>query len=295
MLRRPIAVAAVAALLAVSSAARQDDVTRNAFLETRPDQAAAAKKSPPPPRSKGKGTARAKGPKAAPPINGSTAPANVTVASASDTTSRPLGFGYTVFMRDASGSAVRANPRQRFRAGDSVRFLVEPNADGFLYIFNADAAGTRMIFPDPRLFGGSNRFAAHVPTELPSRAEPDPKNHWFVFDDTAGVDRVYFVFARQPLEGVPIGNALQDFYNQAAGQYWSPPAQVWARIADAAGQKVEESYIADAGKALTKVETDAVSRGLGMPQGAPPPTVIRVNAAGPQDIHVTLVELTRVK
>jgi hypothetical protein len=294
MLPRSIALAALAALLAAPAPARQgdDERTRNAFLETRP---APAKKSPPPRRSKGKGTARAKGSKAAPAENGSMPRDLVAGAAASDMASRPLGFGYTVFMRDGSGNAARANPRQQFRAGDSVRFLVEPNVDGFLYIFNADAAGTRMIFPDPRLFGGSNRFAAHVPTELPSRAEPDAKNHWFVFDDTPGVDRVYFVVSRQPLEGVPIGNALQDYYNQGAGQYWSPPAHVWARIAEAAGQKVEESYIADAGKPLTRTETDAVSRGLGMPQGAPPPTVIRVNAAGPQDIHVTVVELSHVK
>jgi hypothetical protein len=287
-----IALLAVAALLAVPAPALQDDDarTRNAFLETRPAPPAPAKKAPARPRSNRKGSAHAKDPKAAP-----AEPALPVAATTTDAASRPIGFGYTVFARDRSGNGVRANPRQQFRAGDSVRFLVEPNVDGFLYIFNADAAGTRMIFPDPRLFGGSNRFAAHVPTELPSRAEPDPKNHWFVFDDTAGVDRVYFVVSRQPLEGVPIGNALQDYYNQGAGQYWSPPAQVWARIAEAAGQKVEESYIADAGKPLTRTETDAVSRGLGMPQGAPPPTVIRVNAAGPQDIHVTVVELTHVK
>src|SRR5262249_34053088 len=50
----------------------------------------------------------------------------------------PIGLGYTVFKKDENGKPVRVNPAQEFRTGDEMRFVIESNADGYLYIFHQE-------------------------------------------------------------------------------------------------------------------------------------------------------------
>src|SRR5258705_5921986 len=88
---------------------------------------------------------------------------------AARTPTSKIGLGLTLFTRDANGLAVRVDPSHEFHKGDSVRILLETNADGYLYIFNTTDGGSPvMIYPSPELDEGGNYIRSHVPFEIPS-------------------------------------------------------------------------------------------------------------------------------
>jgi hypothetical protein len=75
-----------------------------------------------------------------------------------------IGLGYTLYQRAESGEVKRVRASQPFYENDQVRFVIEPNIDGYLYIFYTENDGEpEMIFPDHRLSQGANQVKAHVP------------------------------------------------------------------------------------------------------------------------------------
>src|SRR5438034_8473457 len=111
-----------------------------------------------------------------------------------------IGLGYTLFMRGPNGRSVRVEPTREFHNGDGVRISLEPNLDGYLYVFHTEGDGApEMIYPDARLDGGENWIEAHVPMEVPSSDESSESLRWVVFDNHPATQRLYIVVTREPL------------------------------------------------------------------------------------------------
>jgi hypothetical protein len=200
-----------------------------------------------------------------------------------------IGLGYTLYMRDASGNAVRVDPSQEFHAGDRIRLSLETNTDGYLYIFHTENDNNpEMLYPDVRLEKGSNRVEAHVPYEIPWN-EPGVEN-WFKFDANPANERLYIVVSRQPLPVVPTGSALVNYCGQNRCP-WQPPVEAWAQLKVNAGAKVGVVKSAKYGQHETTAEREATTRGLGLDQSAPEPSVIRLNATSNAPVLVTAVDL----
>jgi len=202
---------------------QDDEDVRGAFLTSRPkDKPASSGTTAKPSRRKPK------------PSGGSTSPSSGSTGQNNPGTSHPdkpiektpnkpgpsspattpvnarrLGLGVTLFMRDSNGLAVRVDPNHVFQKGDRVRVLLETNTDGYLYIFNTtDDGPATMIYPHADLDEAGNYLQAHVPFEIPSSMSTDERLRWFAFDETAGTERLFFVFTREPLSGVPIDDDL---------------------------------------------------------------------------------------
>ena len=78
-------------------------------------------------------------------------------------TARPIGLGCTIFKRGPRDTAVRVSAMREFRAGDAVRFMIESNISGYLYVFHVESDGpAKMIFPDARLQGGGGALQRMV-------------------------------------------------------------------------------------------------------------------------------------
>ncbi|MCA1814855.1 MAG: DUF4384 domain-containing protein [Acidobacteria bacterium] len=205
-----------------------------------------------------------------------------------------IGLGYTLFMRDDAGAAVRVSPRREFHTGEAIRLLVESNTDGYLYIFDAENDATpQLIFPNAKLNRGDNRIGAHVPYEIPSGKEEDESLRWFVFNDTPATERVYVVVSRTPLEGVPVGESLVKLCAESDQScVWKPTPQQWAGLRTAnAGDRVAVSQAKDDGRAQTATEKEAAVRGLGLSTDAPLPSVIYMIASTNTNVLVTTVDL----
>jgi hypothetical protein len=218
------------------------------------------------------------------------------VAPGGKAASKPagIGLGYTLFMRDEAGGAVRVSPAREFKSGESIRLLVESNTDGYLYVFNAEGDATpQLIFPDARLNRGDNRIGAHVPYEIPSSGEADERLRWFVFNDAPASERVYVVVARRPLEGVPAGEELVRLCAES-GQAcaWKPTGEQWAALKTAnARDQIAFSRLKDEGRAQTSAEREAATRGLGLRADAPLPSVIYIIASSNANVLVATVDL----
>ena len=201
-----------------------------------------------------------------------------------------IGLGYSIYMRDENGNAVRVDPSREFRAGDRIRLSLESNTDGYLYIFHTENNGEpQMLYPDVRLENGDNRIEAHVPYEIPWN-EPGVEN-WFQFDAKPASERIYVVVTRQPLPGIPTDKALVNYCGQNRCP-WRPPAGVWAQVKTSVQAKVGVVKGKSYGQKQTQTEQVAVTRGLSLTQTAPEPSVIRMNVSSDSPILVTAVDLT---
>lgn len=275
----------------IVTAQEPDDEVRGAFISTRPKttngNAPSRRRRTRPTNSSG---ATAKN------ANSPAANVNRTGNMNSRVTHRlaeAIGLGYTLFMRGPNGRTVRAEPTREFHNGDSVRIALEPNVDGYLYVFHTEGDGApEMIYPDWRLDGGENWIEAHVPVEVPSSEETDERLRWFTFYGNAGIERLYVVVSREPLPGVPTGDRLVTFCAANKDKCpWRPLSEVWGQLQNASRADVKVVAAKSFGQPLSDKEQVATTRGLGLDQTAPEPSVIRMNASTNAPVLVAVLDL----
>ena len=279
----------------LASAQQSDEEVRGAFLSSRPkttnSNPPATRRRKPPQRQTNTSSATAKN-------ANTTKIANANISFANTNTNRlpmpAIALGYTIFMRDLNGRAVRVDPTREFHNGDRIRISLEPNVDGYVYVFHTENDGPpEMIYPDARLEGGENWIEAHVPVDIPSTIETDERLRWFQFYGNAGTERLYVVVTRDPLPEVPIAETLVNLCTANKDKCpWKPPVEAWAQVqlASKAEVRVVTSKVS-AGQAQTEKEQVATTRGLGLDQTAPQPSVIRMSAATNAPVLVTILDL----
>jgi hypothetical protein len=281
-----LAIAAFTCGLVIVNAQEPDDDVRGAFLSSRPKttNANASRRRRPPRNTNSAATTNANTGKT------NTANANNSVSGA---LANAIGLGYTLFMRDTSGRSVRVEPGREFHNGDRVRISLEPNVDGYLYVFHTEDDGApEMIYPDARLDAGENWIEAHVPLEVPSSEETDERLRWFTFYGDAGIERLYVVVSREPLPLVPTGSDLVNFCSTNKGKCpWRPATEIWGRVQDATKAEVRIVTSKTFGQPQTEKEKVATTRGLGLDTSAPQPAVIRMNVTTNAPVLVTVLDL----
>jgi hypothetical protein len=201
-----------------------------------------------------------------------------------------LGLGVTLFMRDSNGLAVRTDPGHVFRRGDRVRILLETNADGYLYIFNATNDGpASMIYPDAELDEGGNYLQAHVPFEIPSTVPTDERLRWFAFDEIAGTERLFFVFTREPISGIPIDDELLALCRDTKERCpFKPTPEVWALVQKELQEPLKTDKSQQYGRAQTNGEQQATTRGIGLSKDDPGPSLVLMASATRPTLVATL-------
>ena len=272
----------------------QDDV-RGAFLTSRPKTAAkpastsTARPSRRRPRSNSNGDGTSS--------SSSNSNRGTTGTAGTSTTAtgsaQRIGLGLTLFMRDSTGLAVRVDPTSEFHSGDRVRVLLETNADGHLYIFSTTNGGDPvMIYPDPQLDEAGNYLKAHVPFEIPSSLATEERLRWFRFDANAGTEHLYFIFTREPLSGVPIEDDLLKYCSEGKDRCpWHPTGDQWTAWQKELTGKLQIAPTPKNGMAQTKVEREAVTRGIGLAQDDPEPSMVMMTASTGPRLLVTSLDL----
>ena len=204
-------------------------------------------------------------------------------------TLRPIGLGYTVFMKDKAGGLLAADASQEFHSGDRIAVALEPNTEGYIYVFNAENdADPVMLFPNVALENGSNAAHAHVRETYPTDV-----NYAFEFDQTPAVEHLYVVVSRRPLEGVPTGNALAEVCGKKRDECeWRPSPALWQRIkANASGGRVVEARNTQIAQLQKPVQPASLQRGIKIKREDPAPSVVRVNDSPDADTLVTVIKL----
>lgn len=201
-----------------------------------------------------------------------------------------IGIGLTLFMRDTTGLAIRTDPSHVFQKGDRVRVLLETNSDGYLYIFNTTNNGPAvMLYPNPELDEAGNYLQAHVPFEIPSSLAAEERLRWLMFDENAGDERLFFVFSREPLSGVPLEDDLINFCRDTNNACpWRPSTEIWSAIQKEMAQPLKTDKAKRYGVAQTQREQQATSRGLGLAKEDPEPSLIMMASSNSATLVTTL-------
>jgi hypothetical protein len=289
--------ACVALGFAAPASQDQDDV-RGAFLTSRPkEKASASGAASRPSRRRPKSTVtndpgKSSEKKPANPSGPTTTTDKPSSESRKPVNTARIGLGLTLFTRDSNGLAIRVDPEHVFQKGDRVRVLLETNTDGYLYIFNTTNDGpVIMIYPDAQLDEAGNYIKAHIPWEIPSSASDEERLRWLVFDANPGNERLFFVFTREPLNGVPIEDDLIAFCkNSSDGCPWRPTADLWATIKKQMQEPLATDKKDRSGRAQTVPEQQASTRGLSLAKDDPEPSLIMM-ASTKSPMLVTTLDL----
>lgn len=283
----------VAGFVPAIAVAQQDEDVRGAFMTTRPKTTpkSSGNKSTPTTKPSHRRPKTATGDSSGTMSSG----ANGSIGSTTSAKVNPqkLGLGLTLFMRDSNGLAIRTDPTHDFHKGDHVRFLIETNSDGYLYLFNTTDNGTPvMLYPDPELDDAGNYFQAHVPFEIPSSVAAEERLRWLTFDEHAGEEKLYFVFTREPLKAVPIEDDLITFCRDGGNKCpWNPDTDVWAQIQKELSEPTQTAKVAGLGNAQTSKERQAATRGIGLNRDDPEPSLIMLSASTSKNMLVVSVDL----
>jgi hypothetical protein len=209
-------------------------------------------------------------------------------ASATDGQPNAIGLGYTLFIKQGE-NLLSADLGREFREGDKIRVALETNTNGYLYIFHTEnGLKPQMLFPHAQIDGGANSIAAHARDFVPA----DIKT-WFEFDNVPATERLYIVVSRQPLAGVPSGEALVEFCGgPREGCYWMPSPAQWNAIkSDTSGGRVLEAKNTQLASLKIPVASDSLSRGIKVKKEEPKPAVVRINDSPDADVLITTIDL----
>jgi hypothetical protein len=189
-----------AAGLMFAQAAPNKQLTARELFYAAP-QAAAHTQQAPAKASPGKSSKSSKG-SASTPVEIATAAAPPTpplTAPMPSSGAPPLGLRYTVLKLGAKDAPTEVPNDTIFHSGDRIRFSVEANDHGYLYIISRGSSGNwRPMFPAPEIEDGDNHIE-------PMRAYLMPPGNRYTFDSNAGTESFFIVFSRKPepdLEGL---------------------------------------------------------------------------------------------
>jgi hypothetical protein len=198
---------------------------------------------------------------------------------------RPIALGYTLYKME--GARLVPTAAREFTSSDRIRIFLETNTDGYVYVFNTtDEAEPTMIYPHVTVGRGANGIEAHRRDFIPTTTS-------FEFDAKPGVERVYVVVTRAPLDGVPSGEQLvRRCGGVRADCYWQPTAAEWSGLKQTfeRGGRVREGRLPQLA-GLQAVEPATLTRGLRVQQEEPPPAVVRVSESPAAPLLVTTIDL----
>lgn len=198
---------------------------------------------------------------------------------------RRISLGYTLVMKRANDHVVVDEARE-FKFEDGIRVLLEPNTNGYLYIFQTqDGVPTQMLYPQATLNEGWNGIGAHT-------REYVPVDGWYEFAPPAGVAQLYVILSLKPLEGVPLGDELiESCGGQLDDCYWQPKPSEWERIKRAAPTDAVEAKNLQLASVQTSLLGDPLTRGLRLKKESPAPAVVRVNSLPSASALMTVISL----
>jgi hypothetical protein len=118
----------------------------------------------------------------------------------------PIGLRCSVLKRVGPSDLIEVDPDMVFRSGERIRIRVEANDTGYLYIVHRGSSGVwKPLFPSPEMADGSNLIEAGRQYDL-------PPGHVFTFDEQAGVEKLFVVFSRHPVNDLE--SLIYDLGNQ---------------------------------------------------------------------------------
>jgi serine/threonine protein kinase len=101
----------------------------------------------------------------------------------------------SLIRQDKRGNEEAVSPETTFYSGEGVRFYIQADQNGFLYILTRGSSGNvSMLYPDRRMQGGNNRIVKGWTVSIPT------DGGWIKFNKNPGAEIIYLVFAENKTE-----------------------------------------------------------------------------------------------
>jgi acylglycerol lipase len=102
------------------------------------------------------------------------------------------GMSYWIEL-NRGGKIYRCNNKMAFKTGDSIRFHIIPDTDGYAYILMKQSSSGKkaILFPSPDT--GTNNFLT-AKTDYPL-----PYKDWLTFDNTPGIEKISLLFSTKKI------------------------------------------------------------------------------------------------
>jgi hypothetical protein len=146
------------------------------------------------PKDKGSKASKTGNPKGNPDSvahNGTELPGGAHIINAS--AGPPIGVTYTL-QKKVGDDMVDVSPDSVFHKDDRIDFVVQTNYPGYLYIGNKGPTGAwNPLFPSSEIKNGDNRVEAFHRYTM-------PPGYRFFFDEKTGVEDVFILFSREPVD-----------------------------------------------------------------------------------------------
>ena len=123
--------------------------------------------------------------------------------------------------------------------------------------------------------------------EIPSSVSTDERLRWFTFDQVAGTEHLFFVFTREPLNGVPIEDDLIALCKDSKCPV-KPSADVWEVVQKQLQEPLKTDKTQQFGDAQTASEKQATARGIGLSKEDPPPSLVMMASSSRSTLVATL-------
>jgi hypothetical protein len=116
----------------------------------------------------------------------------IPLVNASNAQPAALGLRYSLLKFVGENDYVEVDPEITFRSGEKIRLRIQSNDDAYLYVVMQGSSGAwRVMFPAEEFGEGSNRVLAGRVYDIPGRTR-------LVFDEQAGVEKLFVILTRQP-------------------------------------------------------------------------------------------------
>jgi len=180
-------------------------VAKPAAAKPAPAKPAPAKPAPPKP------VAQNTPPRPARPADSPQEPSSsLPLINAANTQPAALGLRYSLLKYVGDTEYVEVDPEITFRSGEKIRLRVQSNDDAYLYIVMQGSSGAwRVMFPADEFGEGSNRVLAGRVYDIPGRSR-------LVFDEQAGVEKLFLILTRRP--ETQMDKLIYDLDNRKGGE-----------------------------------------------------------------------------
>lgn len=107
---------------------------------------------------------------------------------------RNIGMQVKVYQMLGNCDFSVVSPYKQFASGDRIRFSIETNIDGYVYVIGQGTSGkARLLYPLPQINKGNNFIRRGAELIVPG-------TDWFRFDNRAGVEEVKVVVSKNKLD-----------------------------------------------------------------------------------------------
>ncbi|MDR3615802.1 MAG: DUF4384 domain-containing protein [Candidatus Obscuribacterales bacterium] len=184
------------------------------------------------------------------------------------------------------GETIHANNKTKFRSGDSIRFHVKPNIDGFAYIMlrQGSRGEQSQLFPNAENHEDNNQITHGKEMVLPAGGA-------LVFDHNPGLEKLTLLISRKPIDAKAFISGESEQTEKTAPAKFAPQriAMACSGSKDLIPNQVLVSYVSPSGAYGSQLKDMPAAQHLASTSGETKTALAGTSTLRPSSMQATTV------